>query len=328
MELLQFIAALLLGFVFIVVGADRFVTGAAATARNFGISPLIIGLTIVGIGTSAPEILVSLEASLSGVSSLAMGNAIGSNITNITLVIGLTALVVPLVVQSNIIKREFPILFAVTAVASFLLFDGDLSFNDGLILLGCLFLLIIWIVRVGLKSSNTDPMKQEFADEIPDSMPTAKALFWLVLGMIVLIVSSKIVVWGAVGFAKHFGISDVVIGLTIIAIGTSLPELAASIVSALKNEPDIAIGNIIGSNMFNLLAVLFIPGLISPSEVPAEVLSRDLYIMIGTTLLFFLMAFGWRKPGRISRFYGLILVSLFIGYQVLLFVFQSAPAST
>ncbi len=322
-ELVNFIAALIFGFGFIVVGADRFVTGAAATARNFGISPLIIGLTIVGIGTSAPEMLVSFEASMKGTSALAIGNAIGSNITNITLVIGLTALIVPLTVKSNIVKREFPILFAITALGFLLLVDGTLSTLDGYILLAGLGVLIYWIIKVGLKSNHNDPIEQEFADEIPANMSTTLALFWLVVGLVILIVSSKLVVWGGVGFAKYIGISDVVIGLTIIAIGTSLPELAACIASALKNEPDIAIGNIIGSNMFNLLAVLFIPGLIAPGKVPDVVVNRDLYVMAGLTLLFFAMAFGLRKPGRINRYYGFILLSLFIAYQIFLFTVGS-----
>lgn len=317
--LFQSIVAMATGFVIIIWGAERFVTGAAATARNFGISPLIIGLTIVGLGTSAPEMLVSLQASLQGTPSLAIGNAIGSNITNITLVIGMTALLVPLVVKSNIIKREFPVLFMITGLAFALLIDGDLSFNDGLILCGALIVLIIWITYIGIKSNHKDPMEQEYAQEIPQDMSNASALFWLLIGVILLIGSSRLIVWGAVEFATYVGVSEVVIGLTIIAIGTSLPELAASIASAFKNEPDIAIGNVIGSNMFNLLAVLFIPGLISPAKVPAEVLSRDLLIMVGLTILFFIMAFGWRKPGTINRFYGFILLLGFISYQLLLY---------
>lgn len=317
--LFQSIAAMIVGFIVIIWGADRFVTGAAAVARNLGVSPLIIGLTIVGIGTSAPEMLVSLEASLQGTPALAIGNAIGSNITNISLVIGVTALLIPLAVKSDIIKREFPVLFLVTGLAVVLLFDGHLSFYDGLILCTALILLVIWIVFIGIRSNHNDPIGQEFDQEIPEDMSNLSAFFWLLIGVILLVGSSKIIVWGAVEFATYLGISELVIGLTIIAIGTSLPELAASIASVYKNEPDIALGNIIGSNMFNLLAVLFIPGLISQAQVPPEVISRDLYIMIGLTVLFFMMAIGWRGHGRINRFYGFILVLCFIGYQLLLY---------
>jgi len=314
------LTAILSGFLMLIWGADRFVTGASASARNLGISPLIIGLTIVGFGTSAPEILVSAVASINGNPGLAIGNALGSNITNIALILGTTALLIPLNVHSDTIRRELPILLSVMLVALILLQDGELGRLDGTILLGGLVVMIYWIVSLGLRSRKNDPLGKEFSDEIPSHMPMSKAIFWLVLGLIVLLLSSNLLVWGAVNVATHFGVSDLVIGLTIVAIGTSLPELAASIISARKGEHDIAIGNVIGSNMFNLLAVLGLPGVIQPGSFDPEVLSRDYPIMIGLTVVFFGMAYGFRNAGRITRFNGSMLLLAFIAYQTLLYL--------
>ena len=313
------LVALLAGFTFLVWGAERFVMGAASTARLLGVSPLLIGLTIVGFGTSAPEILVSIMASLNDNPGLAVGNAIGSNITNIALILGVTAILVPLSVHSGTVHRELPILLGITLIAWLLLNDGQLDVTDGLILLGGLVFMLAWVIRVGMNSREKDPMADEYAAEIPTDMSLGRSLFWLLFGIVVLVTSSRLLVWGAVGIAEAYGVSDLVIGLTIVALGTSLPELAASIASALKNEPDIAIGNVIGSNIFNLLAVLGIPGLLSPSAVDAEVLSRDVPIMIGLTVALLLMAWGFRGEGRINRLEGAILLACYIGYQSLLY---------
>jgi len=307
------------GFVILLWAADRFVMGAAAMARNLGVSPLVIGLTIVGFGTSAPEILISTVSSIQGNPGLAIGNAIGSNITNIALVLGFTALIIPLSVKSETLKREYPIMLAITLGSLVLVMDGNLGRMDGIILITAMFIIIYTVTILGLRSRKTDPIAQEYEEEIPADMKTGKAIFWFVTGLLLLLLGSKLLVNGAINIATALGVSDVIIGLTIVAIGTSLPELAASIMSAYKQEHDIAIGNIIGSNMFNLLAVLGIPGLIQPGPIPEGVLERDFPIMIGLTLLLFAMAYGFKGPGRINRIEGGILFSAFILYQVLIF---------
>jgi cation:H+ antiporter len=318
--MLNFLLAIVGGFVFLVWGADRFVVGAAATARNLGVSPLIIGLTIVGFGTSAPEMLVSAVAAWQGNPGLAVGNAIGSNITNIALILGLTALLTPLAVNSRMLKRELPILTVTMLAGLTLLLDGQLSRLDGTLLLLGLLVMVVWMVRTSLKDRDGDPLGTEFSEEIPSDMPMNRALFWVGVGLLVLLLSSRLLVWGAVGIAQALGVSDLIIGLTIVALGTSLPELAASVVSALKGEPDIAIGNVIGSNLFNLLAVLGLPGLISPLAIESAVLTRDYPVMIGLTVMFFLMAYGFRGPGRrINRLEGGLLLACYVGYQTLLY---------
>ena len=315
------IIAVISGFALLVWGADRFVMGAAGTARNLGVSPLIIGLTIVGFGTSAPEILVSVMAALQGNPGLAIGNAIGSNITNIALILGVTALVTPLSIHSGIVKRELPVLIGTALVAYLLLRDGTLNYNDGLLLLLGLMIMLAAVLYIGISSRGMDPVVAEYEAEVPTDLSLAQSLMWLIIGLAVLVGSSRMLVWGAVGIAEHFGISDLIIGLTIVALGTSLPELAASIASVLKNEPDIAIGNVIGSNMFNILAVLGIPGIISPGPVDPAVMSRDMPVMIGLTVALFLMAYGIRgRGGRINRGEGLLLLAAYAGYQTLLYL--------
>jgi cation:H+ antiporter len=314
------IAAIIFGFVILVWGSDRFIAGAAAIARNVGVSPLLIGLTIVGLGTSAPEILVSAMASIQGNTGLAIGNALGSNIANIALILGITALVAPLTVQSNILKREYPMLLAVCLLAMLLMLDGSLDRLDGTVLILALLLVLYGMVRIGIGSRKNDPMKVDFDAEMPEDMPTGTAIAWFVLGLTLLLLSSRMLVWGAVNIAQAFGVSDLIIGLTIVALGTSLPELAAGITSAIKKEHDIAIGNIIGSNMYNLLAVLPMPGLIAPGSFSREVMTRDMPVMIGLTLLMFIMSYGFRKNGRINRLEGLLLFTAFIAYQGMLFL--------
>jgi len=310
---------ILIGFVMLVWGAERFVLGAAATARNFGVSPLIVGLTIVGFGTSAPEMLVSGVAAWEGNPGLSIGNAIGSNIANIALVMGVAALVVPLSVHSKTLRRELPILLLVMVLVLVLMLDGTLGRGDGLMLILGMGVMIFWLVMLGLRT-RTDLMGGEFDAEMPDEMSNKKAMFWLLLGMVVLFLGSRLLVTGAVDVAKMLGVSDLVIGLTIIAIGTSLPELATSITSALKGEHDIAVGNIIGSNMFNLLGVMALPGLIAPGLVPDAVLDRDYPLMVGLTLAFILMAYGYRGHGRINRVEGLVLLMVYIGYLYVIYL--------
>ncbi|MBE9564716.1 MAG: calcium/sodium antiporter [Proteobacteria bacterium] len=311
--------AIIAGFIMLIWSADRFIIGAAATARNFDVPPLIIGLTIVGFGTSAPEMMVAGFASYGGSPAMAIGNALGSNITNITLVLGIAALISPLDVHSRIIKKELPLLLFATLMALALMRDMSLSMLDGFILITLLCLLMWWITRAGLRSQTSDALTEEFIEELPDKMSTSHALFWLVAGLVLLTVSSKLLVWGAVNVAMEFGVSELIIGLTIIAIGTSLPELAASITGALKNEHDIAIGNVVGSNLFNTLGVLSIPALISPGGLQEDVLYRDMPITLILTIMLFIMAYGFRGEGRINRLEGSILLSAFIAYQMLLF---------
>ncbi|MGD2054175.1 MAG: calcium/sodium antiporter [Gammaproteobacteria bacterium] len=313
------IAAIIAGFLLLVWSADRFICGAAATARNLNISPLIIGLTIVGFGTSAPEMLVAAIAAMDESPGLAVGNALGSNITNITLVLGLSALIMPLDVHSRILKKELPLLLMAMLLMLLLIQDNILGRTDGLILTSSVILLMWWVTRQAMLNKSVDPMYREFADELPRPMSTPMALFWLVLGLVLLVASSRILVWGAVQIATEFGVSDLLIGLTIIAIGTSLPELAASIAGALKDEHDIAIGNVVGSNMFNTLAVMGIPGLIYPSTLDAGVLDRDVPVVFILTIALVIMVYGFRGQGRINRIEGGILLACFAGYQVLLY---------
>jgi cation:H+ antiporter len=322
------LVAIICGFALLVWGADRFVAGAAALARNFGVSPMLIGLTIVGFGTSAPEILVSSMAAAQGNPGLAIGNALGSNIANIGLILGVTALVAPLTVNSATLRREYPMLLAVTLLTILLMLDGTLGRIDGVILLVGLVVLLFGMARIAMTSRGSDPMKQEYDAEIPEEMKTSAAIFWFLAGLILLLVSSRMLVWGSVNIATAFGVSDLVIGLTIVALGTSLPELAAGIASAIKKEHDIAIGNIIGSNMYNLLAVLAMPGLIAPGAFTAEALTRDLPVMVGLTIAMFLMSYGFGGQGRINRFEASLLLAAFIGYQGFLFYdSQQAPDS-
>ncbi len=311
--------AVLAGFILLVWGADRFVDGAAATARNMGISPLVIGLTIVGFGTSAPEMLISAMSAWDENPGIAIGNALGSNIANMGLVLGATVLIRPLQVHSGTLQREYPIMFIAMIFALLLIMDDTLGFLDGLLLISGLCLVLYWMVRMGRREQDgLDPMAAEFEAELPPEMSTGKALLWLAVGLAILLISSRMVVWGAVDIARAFGISDLVIGLTVIAIGTSLPELAASIVSAVKGEHDIAIGNVIGSNIFNILGVLGISGIIFPSVIDADVLGRDFPVMIGLSIALFAMAYGFRKPGSLDRLEGGLLLTAYFGYLAVL----------
>jgi len=311
--------AIVAGFIMLIWSADRFIYGAAATARNLDVPPLIIGLTIVGFGTSAPEMMVAGFAAYDGSPALAIGNALGSNITNITLVLGVAALITPLDVHSRIIKKELPILLFAMLMALALMSDMSLNRFDGFILLGLLFLLMWWMLREGIRNQKKDALTDEYMDEMPPETSTSHALFWLVTGLILLTVSSKLLVWGAVNIAIAFGVSDLVIGLTIIAIGTSLPELAASISGVLKKEHDLVIGNVVGSNLFNTLGVLALPGLIAPATLADGIMERDIPVLFILTIMLFVMAYGFRGTGRINRLEGGILLSAFFAYQALLY---------
>lgn len=315
---------LFIALVMLVWSADKFIFGASSLARNLGVSPMIVGLTIVAMGTSAPEMMVSATAALQGNINTSIGNAIGSNITNIALVLGITALFQPLSVSSNTIKRELPLTLAVTFLACGVLYNSYFSFSEGLLLITLFFVYIITLLAITLKRKREngidDPMIIEAEQEVPEAVSMGKSILWLCLGMALLPISAHYLVESATFIAKAFGISDLVIGLTIIAIGTSLPELAASIVSIWKKEDDLAMGNIIGSNIFNILAVLPLASLISPGQVDPAVATRDSPYMLGVTLLLFIICFS-RKKGffRITRLKGVLLLFSFIAYQVILF---------
>ncbi|OPX54991.1 calcium/sodium antiporter [Oceanospirillum multiglobuliferum] len=309
--MLYSVIALIIGLALLVWSADRFIGGAAATAKNMGMSPLLIGMTIVSIGTSAPEILVSTISAMSGNPGIAIGNALGSNIANIGLVLGITALIAPLPINMKLMKKEIPLLLGVTVLAGVLMFDGELTFLDSSILLACLVGTLFLLFKGDEGAAQSD-------DEIPD-LSQKQALFWLIVGLVLLIASSRILVWGAVNIAQYFGVSDLVIGLTIVAIGTSLPELAASVASALKNHHEIALGNVVGSNIFNLLAVLPVPGFFAATVLDAGVMERDYLVMAGITFLVAALIVIMRKKAKLNRLEGGIFVAVYAAYMYALY---------
>ncbi|KPM83057.1 calcium/sodium antiporter [Pseudoalteromonas lipolytica] len=315
-----FILAILVGFVLLIWSADRFVDGAAVSAKYAGIPSLLIGMIVVGFGTSAPEMLVSAMAAADGSPELALGNALGSNIVNIGLILGITALIAPIAVHSNIVKKELPLLLVVSVLFALLIVDGGLSrFDAGVLLLG-FFSFMGWSIYSGLKSKN-DSLATDVEQELNvQTMSLKAAIVWLVVGLVVLIISSRLLVWGAVSIAEIMGISDLIIGLTIVALGTSLPELAASIAAARKGEHDIAIGNVIGSNIFNILAVTGIAGMIAPAvNLSPDLLSRDWLAMLSLSIFLLIFAYGHRGIGRVNRAEGIGLLLIFIAYNAWLF---------
>jgi cation:H+ antiporter len=295
------LAAIILGLGLLIWSADRFIDGATGLARQLGMSPLLIGMVVVGFGTSAPEIAVSTLAALDGAPGMALGNAYGSNIANIGLILGLTALISPISVHSRVLRRELPILLAVTAIAIWLLGDRFLGRLDASLLLLLLLGFLAWTLVESMRNRNDTFAAQVDLELAAHPMSTPRALLWLVIGLVVLVASSRILVWGAVSIAQGLGISDLIIGLTIVAIGTSLPELASSLIAVRKGEHDIVLGNIVGSNLFNTLAVVGIASAIQPLAVPAEALYRDVPVMAALTVALLAMSFGFRGPRRINR---------------------------
>lgn len=313
--------AVALGFGGLIWGADRFVLGAASIARNIGVPAVVVGLTIVGFGTSAPEMLVSGIAAWEGTAELAVGNVLGSNVANIGLVLGVAALVAPMTVSSKILRRELPILLAITVFALLLVLDSHLGTMDGALLLAVFVGTMGWIVWGAVSADSPDDLLlSEMAEEMPETVRNAMAVVWLVVGLAFLLGGSRAVVWGAVGIAHSVGVSDFVIGLTIVACGTSLPELASTVVCALRKEHDMAVGNVVGSNMFNILGVLALPGLLAPGAIDPAVLTRDFPAVLGMTVLLYVVARGIRSRAVITRLEGAMLVLLFVGYWALLFV--------
>jgi cation:H+ antiporter len=302
------------GLVLLIWGADRFVHGAAAAARNLGVAPLLIGLTVVAFATSAPEILVSIVAALRGEPDLAFGNAIGSNIANIGLVLGMTAIIRPIELRSATLRREMPALLAVSLLTVSLFFDNFLSFIDGLVMLTGLVIVMIWLARLGMRSAATDPMAEDYAAEIPQHVSMKAAIVWLLIGLGTLLLGAELLVDGAIEVARTLGVSEVVIGVTLVAIGTSLPELAVSLVSALKGEYGLAIGNIVGSNIFNLLAVIGIAAALAPSALAPSVLSLHIFVMVALTLVLFAMTYDYDGKSDLSRLEGVALLTAYIAY--------------
>ena len=309
------ITEVIVGLTLLIWGADRFVHGAGAMARNLGVAPLMIGLTIVSFATSAPEILVSVVAALRGEPDLAIGNAIGSNIANIGLVLGVVAVIRPIPLKSATLRREMPALLAVSLLTVALFLDSVLNRIDGFVLLTGLVIVIIWLVRLGLRSSSTDPLSADFDAEIPKNMKMRTAIIWLVVGLAALLFGAELLVDGAIEIARTIGVSEVVIGVTLVALATSLPELAVSAVSALRGEYGLAIGNIVGSNIFNLLAVIGVAAAIQPAVLPQTVLSLHIFVMVAFTLVLFAMTYEYDGRGVISRFEGVMLVAAYLAFS-------------
>ncbi|MFA0088450.1 calcium/sodium antiporter [Vibrio sp. 10N.261.51.F12] len=322
--MLEAVVFLIIGLVFLVWSADKLVYGSAALARNYGISPLVIGMTILAMGSSAPEMMVSATAALDGKTDTAVGNVLGSNIANIALILGITAMIKPLSISSGILRRELPLMIAVTLIAGVILWDGHLGFYEGIVLFALFGAFILAMIRISKteKAGGGDVMLDSQESEIPEGVSNIKAIMWVVIGLIILPIAADRLVDSAVTIAQYFGMSDLVIGLTIIAIGTSLPELAASLAGVMKGEDDMAVGNIIGSNVFNILAVMGIPGVLNPSILSEHAMGRDFWVMLGVSLLLVVMALG--KSKSINRIEGFILFICFLIYQVYLFTNMAA----
>ncbi len=312
--------AIIVGLLILVWSADRFVDGSVAIAAHYSVPPLLIGMIIIGFGTSAPEMMVSAIAASNGNPGLALGNAYGSNIANIGLILGMTAMVCPIAVQSVVVKKEIPLLVGITGISALLLLDGQLARLDAYILLGVFVALMAWSVFEGMRNRD-DALGQEMQETIEgQNARPAKAMMWIVIGLALLIGSSRLLVWGAVEIASELGVSDLVIGLTIVAVGTSLPEFAASMSAARKGQSDLALGNILGSNLFNTLAVVGIAGLINPFSVPTEILDRDLIVVGFFTVSLFVVCFSFKGTGIINRLEGAFLLAAYVGYTAWLVV--------
>ncbi|MFC3852584.1 calcium/sodium antiporter [Salinispirillum marinum] len=322
--MLTIVAAIVVGLIVLVWSSDRFVGGAAALANSLGISPLIIGLTVVALGTSAPEILVSASAAIQGSTPLAIGNAQGSNIANLGLVLAVCALIIALPVNRAVWKRESYVLLGVTLALGAILWDLHLSFLEGALLVVLMALFISYTVWSVKKAKDVAELP-DFSEDIPDDMPLGKAVFWVVAGLILLVLGAQSLVWGATELALRFGISELVVGATIVAIGTSLPELATSITSTLKGHHEMTIGNVVGSNIFNILAVIGIAGMIAPTDFEAAVFWRDYVFVLGLTLLLLVVAWWFGRHNKaIPRVFGLVLLAAYLYYLYLNYMALSA----
>ena len=308
-------AAILIGLLLLFWGADRFVVGAGATARNLGVSPVLIGLVIVGFATSAPEMLISAVASLDGAPGLAVGNALGSNIANLGLVLGTAIVIYPLTIHSDTVRREFRALLAATGLTLLLFLDAEVSRRDAVVLLAALGILAVWTIVLVSRPSVSDPIRVEYEAEIPSGVPPGKATFWLAVGLVTLLGGAELMVRGATDAARLMGVSDLVLGVTVVAVGTSLPELAVAVTGALKGEYGLVLGNVLGSNIFNLLAVIGIAGAIQPLSLDADVLTLHFPLMGVLTLVVFLLAYNRRVKVQLTRPVGSALLAVFLIYQ-------------
>jgi cation:H+ antiporter len=318
--MLSYIAAVITGLALLIWSADKFVEGAAALARLLGVSIMIIGITIVGFGTSAPEIVVSIVAVMQGTPGIAIGNALGSNIANIGLILGVTAILAPIPIASRLFKTEYPLLILATVVMTWALYDLSLDSVDGFALLGLLTLSLYHLIREHRRHPAEYAREEHESEEMVHAMKMPAAIGWLLLGLLVLVGSSRLLVWGATGIAQALGISELIIGLTVVALGTSLPELAASIASLRKGKPDLAIGNVIGSNLFNSLAVIGLPALLTNFSFDVAARSRDLTVVIAMTLMLVLMSrFPTAVPRYLTRVKGIFLLTAFVIYQLYLY---------
>ena len=314
--MIAIVVSLLASLLLLFWSAERFIDGSCALARSLGVSPLVIGMVVVGFGTSAPEMAVSGLAALDSNPGIAFGNIFGSNIANIGLILGVVACIAPLQVASGVLRREMPMLLAASFLALVLLWDGQLSRADAGLFALLFTALMVWSWREG-KASPDDALSGEVSREIADtSMSLPRALIWTGVGLLVLVLvaSSRVLVWSATEIARHFGVSELIIGLTIVAVGTSLPELASSLVAARKNEHDIALGNVIGSNLFNTLAITGLAGLIRPLPVDASLRMRDLPVTLLFTLLLFVFCVTIKGQANIGRGKGAVLLLAYIAY--------------
>ncbi len=325
MEWVYVTAAIVGGFALLAWSADRFVEGAASLAYNAGVSRLLVGLTIVGFGTSAPEMVVSAVASYQGRAGLSIGNAVGSNITNTALVIGVSALVAPIIVRRHVIFKDIPMLMGVMVAVWALFGDKLLSRLDGAMMIAALFSVVGWMIYEGLRKDETETL-DEIGEGLGEAtMGTSRALLWIFVGLLALPGAAQAVVWGGTRVAHALGVDDLVVGLTVVAFGTSLPELAASVAAALKRESDLLVGNIVGSNIFNLLGVLGIAALIDPGEIEGKIMSRDYPVMFCVTVLMVALALlgrkkGAKSPGRLRWPGGVPLIAVFVAYLMWLWM--------
>ncbi len=311
--MLTFIAALLIGFLLLMWSANRFADEALLVGQYFNLPKILIGIVILGFGTSAPELLVSALSALQGNSGLAIGNAIGSNITNILLVLGATLCILPLEINAQIIHRNFLLLLGATTLLSLQIYDRQLNLIDGMILFFALIVTFYLLARFENNSEQTD-------DNATNTQSIKKVVIGLLVGLIVLLLSSKLVVWSAVGIAKFLGVSDLIIGLTIIAIGTSLPELATCVASALKKHSELALGNIVGSNIFNTLGVTGVASLIAGYSLPGEIFERDFPAMLIATAMLFILVLIFLRNRYIPRVFGLLFLGGYFTYIYLIFI--------
>ena len=316
--MLLFSAALFFGLILLVLSSDKFIEHSALVAEKLNVSPIVIGFTLVALGTSAPEMVVSAIAALENAPEIAVGNVLGSNIANVALVFGATLLISAIPIKEGLTTREIPILLGITVLAGLLMSDGRLDVLDGIILI------IAFVVALFLLLRNSTSLEEEPTQELPEDDGTSvfRSVFIALVGLVVLIISSKVLVWGATGIATEFGVSELLIGLTIVAIGTSLPELAASITSALKGHHDIAIGNILGSNLFNLATVLPLPAIIAPGFIDESIMTRDYWWMFCTTVFLALCIILFRKTrtASIPKWVGIVLLISYVIYLTSLFI--------